>query len=106
MMPPGFPSNSAVPINGQTPGIPANALEVRKGTTPTPGIPAPNAVQVKKGTTPTPGIPDEATLKKQLNQRITDINSVNNPSSATSNTNATPSLTGTDKKRKPLRRLP
>ena len=44
----------------------------------TPGIPDPkNANSVPKGGTPTPGIPDPETLKRQMNQPATNVNSAN-----------------------------
>ncbi|MCW5961279.1 MAG: hypothetical protein KIS76_14035 [Pyrinomonadaceae bacterium] len=85
-VPPEFSGNS-VPTSGEaTPGIPdANAANnVPKGTTPTPGIPDPKDIgkPLPKGATPTPGIPDEATLKRQANTVITDMDLVNNPQNA------------------------
>lgn len=85
-MPPGF-STSPVPMSGNTiPGIPdpksVNANNAANGATPIPGIPDPKIIgktPVPKKTPPIPGIPDEATLKKQMNTIMTDVNVVNNP---------------------------
>ena len=83
-LPPGF-STSPVPINGSTPGIPnpndPNANKVPTGNIP--GIPDPNKIgktPQPKNTPPIPGIPDEATIKKQMNTPLQDVNIVNNPS--------------------------
>jgi len=64
-------TTSPLPVSGNTPGIPANAVVVNmnslpKGATPIPGIDPKKANQpLKPGGTPTPGIPDPKTMQKQ-----------------------------------------
>lgn len=83
-VPPEFQNINVTPSGNQTPGIPpANQANVNlkpdSNGMIAPGIPANSKVNtaVKKGTTPTPGIPDPATLKKQANTLIKDANVVN-----------------------------
>lgn len=90
-LPPGFSTNT-VPINGSTPGIPnpndPNANKVPTGNIP--GIPDPSKIgktPQPKNTPPIAGIPDEATIKKQMNTPLQDVNIVNNPSKAQPNAN-------------------
>ena len=77
------------PSGESTPGIPppGQANVVEKGPTPTPGIdPANVNVQMKPGATPTPGIPDPETLRRQMNQRNTNVSA---PPPAGANTSST-----------------
>jgi len=92
-LPPGF-STSPIPIGTNSiPGIPdpndANANKISPGNIP--GIPDPSkkTPQPKK-TPPIPGIPDEATIKKQMNTPLSDVNIVNNPPPSQSNANNRP----------------
>jgi hypothetical protein len=91
-IPPEFSTNS-VPLSANSaPGIdPANANKVPMENIP--GIPD----TTKTGKTPQPkntpripGIPDEATLKKQMNTPIKDMNVVNNPPKSQSDVNNRP----------------
>lgn len=90
-MPEGINTQPVETGSNSTPGIPSNATIPPKGITPTPGIPANGneAMNIRKGTTPTPGIPDEATIRRQMEQRGGDPNAVNRPA-PNSNTNARP----------------
>ena len=92
-MPAGLSANAIAPSGNSTPGIPdssaANANNLPKGATPTPGIPANPGKPVPKGATPTPGIPDPETLKKQMNE----VYNSNPSNSAPSNANSQPRTT-------------
>jgi hypothetical protein len=87
-MPPGLSTSPLPPSSNSTPGIPpANQVAVApKGGTPTPGIPDPKMIgkPLKPGATPTPGIPDPETLRRQMNQRVTNVN-VNTPPAGPNN---------------------
>ncbi len=91
-IPPEFSTNS-VPLSANSaPGIdPTNSNKVPlenipgiSDTTKTGKTPKP------KNTPPIPGIPDEATLKKQINTPIKDMNVVNNPPKSQSDVNNRP----------------
>ncbi|MCO6509455.1 MAG: hypothetical protein J5I65_01560 [Aridibacter famidurans] len=89
-MPEGINTQPVETGSNSTPGIPPDANVPPKGITPTPGIPANvnDATNIRKGTTPTPGIPDEETIRKQLERRDADVNSVNRPSRVVPNSNS------------------
>ncbi len=80
-IPPEFSTNSVLLSANSAPGIdPANANKVPLENIP--GIPdttKTGKTPQPKNTPPIPGIPDEATLKKQMNTPIKDMNVVNNP---------------------------
>lgn len=83
-VPPEFQNPQITPDGNATPGIPpANQANVNMKPDSNgmiaPGIPANVKMNttVKKGATPTPGIPDPETLKKQANTLIKDANVVN-----------------------------
>jgi len=91
-IPPEFSTNS-VSLNANTvPGIdPANANKVQMENIP--GIPhttKTGKTPQTKNTPPIPGIPDEATLKKQMNTPLKDMNVVNNPQKSQSDVNNRP----------------
>ena len=92
-IPPEFSTNS-VPLSANSaPGIPdpANANKVPTGNIP--GIPdttKTGKTPQPKNTPPIPGIPNEATLKKQMNTPIKDMNVVNNPPKSQSDVNNRP----------------
>ncbi len=94
-LPPEFSGNVVTPSGNSTPGIPdpntMNANNVPKGATPTPGIPDPKDIgkPMPKGATPTPGIPDAETLKRQARTVITNMDLVNNPENANTETKPT-----------------
>lgn len=88
-LPAGMQPMPIQPSGESTPGIPpqGQAYVVEKGPTPTPGIdPANVNVQMKPGATPTPGIPDQETIRRQMNQRNTNVNA---PPPAAANTSST-----------------
>jgi hypothetical protein len=91
-IPPEFSTNSVSLSANSAPGIdPANANKVPTGNIP--GIPdttKTGKTPQSKNTPPIPGIPDEATLKKQINTPITDMNVVNNPPKSQSDVNNRP----------------
>lgn len=79
-LPPGLSASPIAPGTNTTPGIPppSNVVNaIPKGTTPTPGIPDPKTANkmMKPGATPTPGIPDPANMRRQLEQRNSNMSS-------------------------------
>ncbi|MBA3769483.1 MAG: hypothetical protein H0X08_03125 [Blastocatellia bacterium] len=75
-LPAGLSASPLQMSNAQTPGFPANAKAITRGTTPTPGIPSEAELKkaFKPGATPTPGMPSPEEMRRQANMQGGNVN--------------------------------